>query len=138
MESALVTGVPKGRKHGQMKSRFILLFDFPFRKSEGRIMIRSIWFHICSRNYPRHRSIFLLSILKHPRSSSSCPLLHPPSLFHGHRAADRLPERSSCHCYRRRESLRPRSQDFCGSVVSLLCSALHEGSRIKSKCIPAG
>ena len=68
----------KETKHDLMKSRLILLFHFPFRKGGGRIVIWSIWFHICSRNYPRHKSTFLLSILKHPREL----LLpeHPPRL----------------------------------------------------------
>lgn len=120
----------KETKHDLMKSRLILLFHFPFRKGGGRIVIWSIWFHICSRNYPRHKSTFLSSILKHPRElllPGHAPCPH--SLFHGHRAADRLPEKSSCHCYRRSLG----SQNFCVSVISVLCSALHEGFRVKPK-----
>lgn len=71
----------KETKHDLMKSRLILLFHFPFRKGGGRIVIWSIWFHICSRNYPRHKSTFLLSILKHPRELLLQGTLPAPTVY---------------------------------------------------------
>lgn len=75
-------GFWKETKPDQTKSRLILLFHFPFRKGGGRIVIRSIRFHICSRSDPRHKSIFLSSILKHPRELLlQGPLLIPTTDF---------------------------------------------------------
>lgn len=137
MESAPVMGLLKETKPDLTKSRLILLFHFPFRKHGGRIGMRSIWFHICSRNDPRHKSIFLLSTLPHPGELLPCAPPRPHSWLHGHRAADSLPERSSCHCRGGREPWRLGRQDLCGSAVSALCSALPERLRWKVSSVPA-